>query len=96
MRKLSEIKGEEAFDVLAEIIEPAAEIFTDEAVKEALTQGKNKLKAVKVVLKEHKQATIAVMAALEGVPTEEYEPSLFALPAMLLEVLNDPDLQKLF
>jgi hypothetical protein len=96
MRKLSEIKGEEAFDVLAEIIEPAAEIFTDEAVKEALTQGKNKLKAVKVVLKEHKQATIAVMAALEGIPAEEYEPSLFALPAMLLEVINDPDLQKLF
>ena len=36
MRKLSEIKGEEALDVLAEIIEPAAEIFTDENVKNAL------------------------------------------------------------
>ena len=35
MRKLSEIKGEEALDVLAEIIEPAAEIFTDENVKNA-------------------------------------------------------------
>ena len=32
MRKLSEIKGEEALDALAEIIEPAAEIFTDEAI----------------------------------------------------------------
>ena len=96
MRKLSEIKGEEALDVLAEIIEPAAEIFTDEAVKKALTEGKNKLEAVKIVLKEHKKAVIAVMAALEGVAVEEYQPSLLALPAMLLEVLNDPDLQKLF
>lgn len=96
MRKLSEIKGEEALDVLAEIIEPAAEIFTDEAVKKALTEGKNKLEAVKVVLKNHKKAVIAVMAALEGVAVEEYQPPLLALPAMLLEVLNDPDLQKLF
>jgi hypothetical protein len=96
MRKLSEIKGEEALDVLAEIIEPAAEIFTDEAVKKALTEGKNKLEAVKVVLKNHKKAVIAVMAALEGVAAEEYQPQLLALPAMLLEVLNDPELQKLF
>jgi hypothetical protein len=96
MRKLSEIKGEEALDVLAEIIEPAAEIFTDEAVKKALTEGKNKLEAVKVVLKNHKKAVIAVMAALEGVAVEEYQPPLLALPTMLMEVLNDPELQKLF
>ena len=96
MRKLSEIKGEEALDVLAEIIEPAAEIFTDEAVKKALTEGKNKLEAVKVVLKNHKKAVIAVMAALEGVAVKEYQPPLLALPTMLMEVLNDPELQKLF
>ena len=96
MRKLSEIKGEEALDVLAEIIEPAAEIFTDEAVKKALTEGKKKLEAVKVVLKNHKKAVIAVMAALEGVAVKEYQPPLLALPTMLMEVLNDPELQKLF
>jgi hypothetical protein len=96
MRKLSEIKGEEALDVLAEIIEPAAEIFTDEAVKKALTEGKNKLEAVKVVLKNHKKAVIAVMAALEGVAVKEYQPPLLALPTMLMEILNDPELQKLF
>lgn len=96
MRKLSEIKGEEALETLAEIIEPAAEIFTDETVKKALTEGKNKLEAVKVVLKNHKKAVIAVMAALEGITVEEYQPPLLALPTMLMEVLNDPELQKLF
>ena len=96
MRKLSEIKGEEPLETLAEIIEPAAEIFTDEAVKKALTEGKNKLEAVKVVLKNHKKAVIAVMAALEGVAIEKYQPPLLALPTMLMEVLNDPELQKLF
>lgn len=98
MRKLSEIKGEEALDVLAKIIEPAAEIFTDEAVKEALTQGKNKLKAIKVVLENHKQAVITVLAAIDGKTVEQMceEITPASLPGMLMEQINDPELQKLF
>lgn len=98
MRKLSEIKGEEALDVLAEIIEPAAEIFTDEAVKKALTEGKNKLEAVKVVLKNHKKAVIAVLAAIDGKTVEQMSEEITpaSLPKMLMEQINDPELQKLF
>ena len=95
MRKLSEIKGEEALDVLAEIIEPAAQIFTDENVKEALKSG-SRIKAAKIILKDHKKAILTLMAALEGVPVEEYQPTLFALPSLILGVLNDPELNSLF
>ena len=95
MRKLSEIKGEEALDVLAEIIEPAAEIFTDENVKEALKSG-SRIKAVKIILKDHKKAIITLMAALEETPVEEYKPTLLALPALIIGVLNDPELNSLF
>ena len=95
MRKLSEIKGEEALDVLAEIIEPAAQIFTDENVKEALKSG-SRIKAVKIILKDHKKAIITLMAALEETPVEEYKPTLLALPALILGVLNDPELNSLF
>ena len=95
MRKLSEIKGEEALDVIAEIIEPAAEIFTDENVKEALKSG-SRIKAVKIILKDHKKAIITLMAALEETPVEEYKPTLLALPALILGVLNDPELNSLF
>ena len=96
MRKLSEIKGEEALDVLAEIIEPAAEIFSDENVKNAVKTEKNKAKAVKIILKDHKKAILALMAALEEKPVEEYKPTLLALPALIIGVLNDPELQSLF
>ena len=94
MRKLSEIKGEEALDVLAEIIEPAAQIFTDENVK-ALKSG-SRIKATKIILKDHKKAILTLMAALEETPVEEYKPTLLALPALILGVLNDPELQSLF
>lgn len=96
MRKLSEIKGEEALDVLADIIEPAAEIFSDENVKNAVKNEKSKVKAVKIILKDHKKAILALMAALEETPVEEYKPTLLALPALIIGVLNDPELQSLF
>ena len=95
MRKLSEIKGEEALDVLAEIIEPAAQIFTDENVKEALKSG-SRIKATKIILKDHKKAILTLMATLEEIPVEEYKPTLLALPALIIGVLNDPELQSLF
>ena len=38
---LSEIKGEQAIDVLAEIIEPATEIFKDEELVEEIRNGSN-------------------------------------------------------
>ena len=95
MRKLSEIKGEEALDVLAEIIEPAAEIFTDENVKKAL-KSESRIKAAKIILKDHKKAILTLMATLEETPVEEYKPTLLALPALIIEVLNDPELNSLF
>ena len=96
MRKLSEIKGEEALDVLAETIEPAAEIFTDENVKNALKVANNKAKAAKIILKDHNKAVLTLMAELEGVPVEEYQTTLFAIPSLILGVLNDPELNSLF
>ena len=96
MRKLSEIKGKEALDVLAEIIEPAAEIFTDENVINALKVENNKAKAAKIILKDHNKAVLTLLAALEGVPVEEYQPPSLALPSLILGVLNDPELNSLF
>lgn len=96
MRKLCEIKGEDGLKVLAEIIDPAVEIFTDEKIKGSLKDSKEYSKAIKIILKNHSKAIITILAALEGVAVEEYQPSMLELPARLIELFNDPDLQKLF
>lgn len=93
--KLSEVKGEAAMEMLADLIEPAGEIFGDKGVAEAYRKG-NKLGAVKVAIKNHKKAVIEILAVLDGVPVEEYCPNLFSLPVKLLEILNDKDLLQLF
>lgn len=93
--KLSDIKGEAALDALADLIEPAAEIMTDEQFVKCI-RNNNRVKAVKLVLKNHKQAIITIMAVLDGKKPEEYEVNILTLPAKLLEVLNDPDVMNLF
>lgn len=92
--KLSEIKGDAALDVLAELIDPIAEIFGDKSIRDKL-RG-NKFALIKALLKEHKKSIIAIMAALDRVPVEEYDVNLLTLPVKLLEMLNDPEIASLF
>jgi len=93
--KLSEIRGEAALDLLADIIEPAAEIMSDPEIKE-LAEAKNKGAIVKAIIKKHKKSIMVILAALDGVPVDEYQMNVFTLPMKLLEILNDPELVDFF
>lgn len=93
--KLSDIKGEKAIDVLAEIIEPLAEIFSDPEVAEA-GRKQSKAKAVSVALKKHKEKVLYVLAVLDEEDPETYSPSLVSLPAKVLDILADPEVSELF
>lgn len=95
MKKLSEVKNEDALDLLADIIEPAAEIMADKKVQE-LVKAKNKGAIIKALIKDHKKSIIEILATLDGVPVEEYEVNLFTLPMKLLEILNDKELVNFF
>lgn len=95
MKKLSEYKDEEALDLLAELIEPAGDIFSD---KEVVTQirSKNKMAAISLAIKNHKKSVIEIMAVLDGVPVREFHCNILTLPGQLVEILNDEDLWDFF
>ena len=92
--KLSEYQGEEALDLLAELIEPAGEIMSDKEIGEVFK--KNRFKAIGLAIKNHKKAVIQIMATMDGVPVDEYKCKVFTLPVKILELLNDPALVQLF
>lgn len=94
--KISDFKNEEALDILADIIEPAAEIFKDKDLVEMITSGSVKMELVKHIIKNHKKSIIEIMAVLEGIPVDEYQCNVFTLPIKLLEILNDDELIKFF
>lgn len=93
--KLLEAKGTEAIELLADLIDPIADIAVDNEILMCI-QTNQKMKAIKFALKNHSKAILELMAICEGVPIEEYRPSVPELPAKLLEIVNHPDVAKLF
>ena len=87
--RLSDIKGDRTLEVIAEIIDPIANIAEDEEAsamfkREKLPDGmtvkkfllKRIRKSLPVLLKGHKADIIEILSAIEGVSAEEYAGAL--------------------
>lgn len=95
-RKLSEIKGEDAIDVLADILEPVTSIAADDEIRKAVKAGLPKIKLIQLALKSHKKDIVKILAVMDGQDAENYEVNLLELPARILEILNDETIMSLF
>lgn len=94
MKKFSEYKNEEAAAILADILEPASEIFSDKKFTENLQ--KSPMSAAKIALREHGKAVIDVLAIYDGIPREEYKVNPMEILAKFVAILNDKDLMGAF
>ena len=109
--RLSGIQGERVFDVIADIIDPIANIAEDEkasalfrreklpegmTAKEFMTQRARK--ALPALLKGHKSDIIAILASIEGVSAESYKGALNLVKLMrdATEPLTDEAFSALF
>lgn len=86
--------NEELLDLFADILEPAAEILTDDEV--SAVYQKRRLSGIKLAIKKHHRAVIEIMALVEGVSPEEYKVDLLALPVKIMAFLNRPEMNELF
>ena len=93
--KLSDIKGEKAIEVLADLLEPVTEIMADKEVV-ALVRSGQKVKGISAALKNHKKACLTILALTDGEDPATYSPSILSIPMKGLELLNDPELISLF
>ena len=109
--RLSDIKGDRVFDVIADIIDPIANIASDETASalfrgERLPEGmtgkafllERARKAVPALLKGHKGDIITVLATIEGVSSDDYRASLTLAKLMqdTAELLTDEAFGELF
>ena len=109
--RLSDVQGERTFDVIAEIIEPIANIATDKECAnlfkaEQLPDGMSptNFAIVKIkkylprMLKQHKSDIITILAAIKGETSEAYTKNLNLLVLMkdATELLNDESFGMLF
>lgn len=94
--KLSEIKGEKAIEVFADLLEPVGKILTDEDIRTLVKDNAPKIKIVQKMLKKHAKEVIKMMAIIDDIPEEEYEVNFVSLPAKLIELFNDEAVTQLF
>lgn len=109
--RLSDIKGERVFDVIADLIDPVANIAQDETAsslfkREKLPEGmtaktfllKRARTAIPALLKGHKGDIIAILATIEGSPVEKYKADLSLAKLMrdATELLTDEAFSALF
>ena len=102
---LADIKGEKAFDVIAEIAGPALNIATDDEISgffqplkvpKGMTMQTYALKRMHkyfpTLLKKHKQDFIVILAAMNDKTVEEYEAEL-TVPILfqsIMDLMHDP------
>lgn len=95
--KLCDFKGEdEAWAIVANIIEPLAEIATDEKVKAELKGDRMKL--AKLIVETHKQSATKILALLAKQDYETFKKEITpaAIAIGVMTALNDTELIDLF
>lgn len=109
--RLSDIKGERTLEVIADIIDPIANIAEDEAAsnlfrKERLPEGVTKKeffiqrarKCVPALLRGHRDDIITILATIEGTPPDAYTETLnlVKLTSDVVDLLTDDAFGELF
>ena len=94
--KLSEIRGEDAIELLGDILIPATEIMADPKVSSAVESGKPKLIIATIILRNHAKSILTILALLNQEDPETYNPSILVLPKMIKDLLEDEELMSLF
>lgn len=109
--RLSDIKGERTLDVIADLIEPIANIASDEEAAKMFKREKapggidprafaveRLKKGVPSLLKGHKKDVIVILATIEGIPPEEYvaNMNLAKLAKDCFDLITDEEFSNLF
>lgn len=106
--RLSEIRGERVFDVIADVVDPACSIAQDEDASalfdradkrpEGMTPEQFAIdkvrRSVPKLMRSHKDDLVTILAAIEGVTKEEYLEgvTMAKLIQNVYEMLTDEDL----
>ncbi len=100
MGRILDARGEEALDVLADLLDPITEIATDPEISGMMQTGGSATVAqfAAAVLRRHKSAVMQIMAIDDGKTAEEERGILSAVtvPARLLKLLSNPAVKELF
>ena len=98
--KLSEIKGDRALEVIADIMAPISNIVSDKEAKKAFQNAEKEpiAKVLPQLIKTHKQDIYTLLATIDGVSVEEYKKAanMMKLLKDFSDIITDESVQSLF
>ena len=99
MGKILDARGEDALDVLADLLDPVTEIAQDEEISAMMRTGGTATVAqfAAAILRKHKSAVVQIMAIDDGkTPDEERKVlSAITIPARLMKLLSVPAIKEM-
>lgn len=94
--KITELKDEEMFEALADLIEPAGAVFGNEKIKEAIKAKKPAPIIGAIALRSCKKELKELLAAFNCTPVEEYHCTLISILKDLNELIEIPEVSDFF
>lgn len=95
--KLAEYKNEDAINLLADLLDPIGELFTDKAVVAVFKNKEaSQIEQIQTMLRSNPKAIIKMFAILDSKPVEEVSYSIPEMIAKLYEIMQDTDLTSFF
>lgn len=94
MRKLSEIYGDEAVDVLAELLDPAFVIMNDKEFRAIFENHEPVVNVARYIVKNYRNEAMHLLTVLSG--EEEYNPSVIGLIKDVASLFEDEELIDFF
>ena len=96
--RLFDATGNEAMELLADLMTPISELFTDKEVATLVRSG-HRIEAIKLCMNKHPSTLFEIMAVCDtGEPVEEYKKHTTATDVfdVVLKITNDPKVLRLF
>lgn len=95
MKKLSDYKGEEAIDLWADLMEPAARILADKQVSAVMQSKKPPIMIVHKILKTHKADAIEILTRIDDTPINGLN-AVTRLLTLIGEMMEDETMKGFF
>lgn len=93
-----ELKDEQLFNCLADAVEPIVTICESKKVSKLVAENSKvaKAKIAVVILRDFQPEAKQVLAAVNGVPADEFECTFMTLSKGIMEILNNKEITDFF
>lgn len=95
MKKLSDYKGEDAFELWADLMEPIVAILQDESITDLMRSGASKFKLAAAIMKTHKAEAEQIMTRIDPEPVNALN-LVVRVIRFLSEIGSDPVIASFF